>query len=149
MLNEALKRRISLAVWGFGILCGLWGCLAYTGAMFVVGINDSPQEIRAMTFALATPLPACILALWKRVIAGVWLVFSGVYYVYGLLAQRTYMIEVRHFSNQLSVSKTVEASLIFTAPLIALGAFGIITEFLKWPSMWSRQSDSTSREEGS
>jgi hypothetical protein len=140
MANENLKRGISLAVWGLGILGGLWGCVAYVGAMFVVGGNDSPQEVRALTFALATTFPACILALWQRVIAGAWLVFSGTYYIYGMLIQRAYMIEVRHFDNQLSVAKTVEASLFLAGPLLVLGTFGIATDLLRWPSVWKRQS---------
>jgi hypothetical protein len=144
MTKENAKRAISLAVWGLGILGGLWGCLAYVGTMFVVGENDSAQEVRALTFALATPLPACILALWKRTIAGGWLMFAGVYYTYGMLVERNYMIEVRHFPDQLSVPKTVEASLTIAGPLLALGAFGIITGVLGWPSLWIRQSQPSS-----
>jgi len=140
MMKANVKRAISFGVFGLGILASLWGCLAYVGAMFVVGGNDSPQEVRAITFALATPLPACFLALWKRIVGGAWLIFAGFYYIYGTLVQRAYMIDVRHFNNQLTVSKTVMGSLFIAVPLIALGTFSVITG-LKWPSLWEEPSE--------
>lgn len=138
-MNAKAKRAISLAVFSLAVLGGSWGCLAYAGAMFVVGINDSPQEVRALTFALATPLPACVLAVWQRVIAGTWLIFAGFYYVYGMLVQRTYMIEVRHFSNQMTVPQTIVDSFFIFIPLFALGTFAIVTGLLKWPPLWKPQ----------
>jgi hypothetical protein len=68
-MSDQIKRSISFGVFGFGIFGGLWGCLAFARGAFI-GANDNLQEILALTFALATPLPACILALWQRVIAG-------------------------------------------------------------------------------
>ena len=65
------------------------GCLAYARSAFVMGANDNLQEILALTFALATPRPACILALWQRVIAGSWL---SAFLPYGMVAERAYMI---------------------------------------------------------
>jgi hypothetical protein len=147
MTTENIKRTITLAVWGLGILGSLWGCLLYAGAMFVVGVNDSPQEVRALTFALATPLPACILALWQRLIAGVWLVFAGAYFIYGMQIQRTYMIEVRHFADQPSVLKTVQSSLPLAGLLFALGAFGIVTGLLRWPSIWRGRNRASLQEQ--
>jgi hypothetical protein len=99
--SDTTKRAISFAVFGLGILGGLWGCLAYARSMFVVDVNDSPREIWALTFALATPLPACVLALWQRVIAGFWLIFAGCYFLYGMVVQRAYMIQVGTFQINL------------------------------------------------
>jgi hypothetical protein len=140
MANENVKRTISMAVWGLGILGSLLGCLAYVGMMFCAGASDSPQEVRAITFAAMTPLPACILALWKRMYAGVWLVFAGAYLIYGMLVQRAFMIKVSCCGNQSSVLQTLKFGLLMAAPLLALGTFGIVTDLLKWPSVFKRQS---------
>lgn len=140
MTRDGTKRAISFAIFGLGILGGLWGCLAYAGAMFVVGTNDSPQEVWALTFAFATPLPACVLALWNRLVAGIWLIFAGCYFVYGMLVQRTYMIQVRHFPDQPTVIQTVLGSLRISLVLIAIGTFAVITDRIKWPELcrWPR-----------
>jgi hypothetical protein len=99
-----------------------------------------------MTFALATPLPACILALWQRVIAGWWLVFVGCFFPYGMLSERAYMIRVRSFPDQHTVLQTVLISLIISGPLIAIGLFGIVTGFWKWPKLFgSRRSNENDR----
>jgi hypothetical protein len=105
--------------------------------MFVVGVNDSGPEIWAITFALATPLPACVLALWQRKIAGFWLIFAGCYFPYGMLAQRTYMIHVSNFPDQPSVLQTIRGSLPLSLILIGIGLFSVITAFLKWPKLWA------------
>jgi hypothetical protein len=116
-----MKRAVSAGVFGLGVLGGLWGCLAYARAMFVVGDNDSPQEVLALTLALATPLPACIAALWKRLMPGIWLIFAGCFFTYGMLAERAYMIDVRHFSDEPTVARTIKFSLPCSLVLAALG----------------------------
>jgi hypothetical protein len=97
-MQQDVKRTVSAVVFGLGILGSLAGCAVYPGALFVVGANDCTQEVLAMTFALATPLPVCILALWHRVVAGTWLIFAGAFFTYGMLFQRSYMIHERHFT---------------------------------------------------
>jgi hypothetical protein len=57
----------------------------------------------------------------------------GLFFPYGLLAQRAYMIEVRHFSDQQTVSQTIGTCLPITLVLAALGAFAVVTHLLKWP----------------
>jgi hypothetical protein len=143
--QDGIKRSISFAVFGLGILGGLWGWLAYLGAMFVVGENDCSQEVWAITFALATPLPACIVALWWRKFAGLWLIFAGCYFPYGMVVQRAYMIQVRHFPNQPTILRTVEQNLIFALPLIAVGLFAVITGLLKWPKLIQWPADQKSQ----
>jgi hypothetical protein len=64
--KDEVKRVISFAVFGLGILGGLCSCSRYAFAMFVAGENDSFPVFLAITLAFATPLPACVLALWKR-----------------------------------------------------------------------------------
>jgi hypothetical protein len=140
MAANERKRAVSFAVFGLGILAGLFGCTQYPAAMFVVGVNDSAQEVWALTFALATPFFACILALWQRVIAGIWLIFAGCFWVYGMIAQRTYMIQVRHFAYQPTVQQTLHAEMPLSWALITMGLFALITDMLKWPRLLGRSA---------
>jgi len=117
------------------MLGGLWGWVVYAAAMFAVGVNDSAQEVLSLTIAFATTLPACLLALWRRLIAGLWLTFAACYFPYALVAQRTYMIQVRHFPDQPTVLQTAEGCLPYSIVLIGLGLFAVITELLKWPRL--------------
>lgn len=143
MLQDGNKRAISIAVFSLAILGSLAGCAVYPGALFVVGVNDCTQEVLAITFACATPLPVCLLALWKRVLAGAWLIFAGAFFTYGMLAERSFMINVRHFNGEESILKTVVGSLAVSAPLIAVGLFGVLTGLAGWPSIWKKtESDS-------
>ena len=87
--KEGVKRVISFAVFGLGMLGGLWSCSRYAHAMFVANDNDSPPGLLAITLAFATPLPACVVALWKRLAAGVWLIVSGCYLPIGIENMRS------------------------------------------------------------
>jgi hypothetical protein len=133
--KDGVKRVISFAVFGLGILGGLWSCSRYSFAMFVAGENDSFPGFLAITLAFATPLPACVLALWKRIPAGLWLIAAGCYFPLGMLFQRVFMIYVRHFPDQDSVRQTLMISLPYSSVLIALGSFGVVTGILKWPKL--------------
>ena len=140
MISGRMKKVVSASVFGLGILGGLFGCLIYAGGMFTAGVNDSTQEILALTFAFATPFPACAVALWKRLVPGIWLIFAGCFFSYGMLAQRTYMINVRHFPDQPSVAQTIRFSIPCSLILAALGAFAVVTHVLKWPEVLSRSN---------
>jgi hypothetical protein len=146
MANEGTKRAISFAVFGFGILGGLWGCFVYAGGLFTVGNNDCLQEILAITFAFATPFPACVLALWKRSIAGFWLIFAGCFFPYGMMVERAYMIQVRHFPDQLTVLQTIQYSLYISLPLIGIGLFGVVTDRLKWPKLLGKTASTNTED---
>ena len=140
-MSDRSKRAISAAVFGLGILGGLWGCVASAASAFTIGANDSTPEILAIIFALATPLPVCIVALWKRLVPGMWLIFAGCFFPYGMLAQRAYMIKVQHFYDQETVLETLRFSLPCTFVLVALGAFAVTTHLLKWPEVLQRSAD--------
>ena len=137
MISDQSKRAISAAVFGLGILGGLWGCVACAGSAFTIGTNDCTPEILAITFALATPLPACTVALWKRLVPGIWLIFAGCFFPYGMLAERAYMIEVQHFNDQPTVSQAIRYCLPYTLVLAAFGGFAVVTHCLKWPEVLS------------
>ena len=105
--------------------------LATPSPCLFAGENDSFRGILAITLAFATPLPACVLALWKRIPAGLWLSLAGCYFPLGMLFQRVFMIYVRHFPDQDSVRQTLMISLPYSSVLIALGSFGVVNRDLE------------------
>jgi hypothetical protein len=78
-------------------------------------------------------------------IAGLWLIFAGCFFTYGMVAQRAYMIQVRHFPNQPTIRQVIHTSLLISLILIVFGSFAVVTHLLKWPKLWrsSRVSDPT------
>ena len=135
MNRDAAKRALSFGVFGFGMLGGLWSCSRYTRAMILSGNNDSSAEFLALTFAFATPLPACVVALWKRIEAGIWLIFAGCFLPIGMLLQRAFMIYVRQFPDQSTAWQTILVFLPYSLVLICLGSFGVVTGLRKWPRL--------------
>jgi hypothetical protein len=134
VITDQGKRTISFSVFGFGIFGGLCSCAIFAKAAFVMGGNDTLPEILALTFAFGTPLPACILALWWRRIAGSWLIFSGCFLIYGLLDQRgweTYGGSV----DEISVWKTILIALPVSSVLVGIGLFSVLTEIRRWPKL--------------
>lgn len=73
-------------------------------------------------------------------IAGSWLIFAGCYFHYGMITQRAYMIQVRHFPDQPSLQQTILTSLYISLSLIGIGLFGIVTDILKWPGLLGKSS---------
>src|ERR1700679_4126523 len=104
---DAAERVVSFGVFGLGMLGGLWSCSRYAHAMFVANDNDSPPRLLAITLALATPLPSCVVALWKRIAAGVWLIVLGCYLPIGMLLQRAFMLYVRHSPHEPTAWQTI------------------------------------------
>jgi len=140
-MTEQVKRAVSFAVLVLGIVGGLVGCLPYPAAMFSIGPRDCPQELWAITFAFATPLPTCVLALWKRLPAGLWLVFAGCFLPYGMLSERTYLMQQKIFPYQPDYPfqptpfETVKGSLPVCFGLVGIGVFFTVTSLLKWPKL--------------
>ena len=65
-------------------------------------------------------------------------------FTYRLLAQRAYMIQVRHVPDQPTIRQTIHDCLPIGLTLIVFGSFAVVTHLLKWPK-WrsSRVSDPT------
>jgi hypothetical protein len=141
VLSDADKRTISVGVFALGVFGGLWGCGIFARGAFVMGANDSLPEILAVTFAFATPLPTFVFALWQPVKAGLWLIFTGLFFPCGMIAQRAYLIEVRHFPDQPTVSQDMLAGLPYTCVLVGFGLFYVLTGLWKWPRPLRRSID--------
>jgi hypothetical protein len=147
MKRADLKRTISATLFGMGILVGMAGCAIYPMAVFSVGINDSAQEIWALSLVFLSLLPTCVLALRFRLLAGCMMLFVPSFFIYATFAQRTFMINVRHFSQPPIDSKQIVDSFTLTWPYVVLGAFAILTSILRWPPVvrWPRPASSLKR----
>ena len=116
-----------------------WLC-DYPMAVFTVGANDSSQEVWGISLAFLSLFPTSILALRFRLIAGCIMLFVPCFFIYASLAQRTFMVNVRHFPQPPIGSKQIIGSFALTWPYVVLGAFAILTSMLSWPPVvqWPR-----------
>jgi hypothetical protein len=134
-MTDRLKRSISLGVFSLGMIGGVFGCVRAPGAIFVIGVNDSTPEVVGLLLPL-TLLPLCIVALWWRRLASLWLLVLALIWTFGMVYERHYMSSVRHFPPD-----TVPAFLVGEmAPayfVSALAIFGLLTENAGWPKIVS------------
>jgi hypothetical protein len=76
---------------GFGSIWGLFALGATLISSFTIGSNDTKPEIVALVIYGLTILPCCILAIWFRRPAALWLIslaaISGFGFVYQLVVQ--------------------------------------------------------------
>jgi hypothetical protein len=135
MKSATVKRAISATLFGLGVLVGLAGCAIYPMAVFAVGANDSSQEVWGISLVFLSLFPTCVLALRFRLLAGCMMLFVPSFYIYSTLAQRTFMINVRHFPQPPIDSKQIIGSFELTWPYVVLGAFAIFTSMLDWPTV--------------
>ena len=135
MKNVTMKRAISATVFGLGILIGMAGCAIYPMAVFTVGANDSSQEVWGISLVFLSLFPTCILALRFRLLAGCMMLFVPCFFIYASLAQRAFMINVRHFPQPPIDLKQIIGSFALTWPYIVLGAFAILTSMFGWPTV--------------
>lgn len=140
--REELKRAIGAMLFGLGILVGMAGCAIYPLAVFMVGANDSSQEGWGISLVFLSLFPICILALRFRLIAGCMMLFVPCFFIYASLAQRTFMVTVRHFPQPSINSAQIIGTFRLTWPYVVLGAFAILTSMLRWPTVvrWPRSS---------
>jgi hypothetical protein len=108
------------------------------GRCVVIGANDSALAVWAVAFAFAVPAPACVLALWQRAIAGIFLIAASCYLTFSAVVERAYLIEVRHFPNQPSLKDTILGSFQLAWIPAAIGLFATVTGLLKWPEVLQR-----------
>jgi len=134
-LSDSAKRTLSFTIFGLGILVGIVGCIGLPMATFAAGENDSQPEVWAFLLIFGTPLPAFLIALWKRLPAGLLLTFVGLFVPFAMLYQRHYEMVVRHFPDVPSIGATLSGFAQMYVPFLALGIFALVTERLKWPRL--------------
>ncbi len=105
--------------------------------IFNIGANDSLVGIGALLYTEFLYLPTLIFALWHRKIASYILLSTGPVMVIGLIAQRSYMHEVRGFPLD-PLPLLFEEILIGLIPAFA-GLFLFLTDFYGWPLLLKRR----------
>lgn len=139
MENVTIKRTISAILFGLGIVVGMAGCAIYPMAIFTVGVNDSSQEVWGISLVFLSLFPMSILALRFRLLAGCMMLFVPCFFIYSSVAQRAFLVSVRHFPQFPIDSKRIIGSFVLTWPYIVLGIFAVLTsifgwaEVLRWP----------------
>jgi hypothetical protein len=136
----AVKKTISLTLFSLGGLTGLAGCAIYPMAVFTVGANDSWQEVCGISLIFLSLFPTCVLALRFPLLAGCLMLLVPCFNVYASIAQRSFMVHVRHFPQPPIDVREMIGEIRLIWPYIALGVFAIITSMLGWPTIlrWPR-----------
>ena len=80
-------RDMTKVVLGFGSIWGLFAFGAMLFGSFTFGANDSTPEVVAIILYGLTILPACILAIWFRKQAALWLILLSPIAAFGFVYQ--------------------------------------------------------------
>lgn len=149
MEKGTVETAVSGALFGLGICVGMVGCVVYPMAVFTVGANDSSQEVWGISLVFLSLFPTCILALRFRLVAGGMMLFVPCFFIYSSFAQRSFMMNVRHFPQAPITAPQIVGSFRLTWPYVALGCFAILTGMLRWPPVvdWPRLSPSPEQEQ--
>ena len=135
-MDHKAQRDLSVLVFSVGICLGVLGCLAAPKAIFTLGINDCTSEWIAAFLCPTTFMPTCILALWRRRIAGVWFLVLTAIWIYAMIAERHYMTTVRRFPDQ--GTPAFLETLLPACVLLFFGLFALGTERAGWPRIIKR-----------
>jgi hypothetical protein len=143
-MTDRLKRSISVGVFSLGMVGGVFGCARAPGAIFVIGVNDSTPEVVALLLPV-TLLPVCIVALWRRRVASLWLLLLALIWTVGMVYQRHYISNVRHFPPD-SIPAFLVGEMAPAYFVLALAIFGLLTENAGWPKIVSRRQPAQDRQ---
>lgn len=80
-------RDLTKVIIGFGSIWGLFALGAMLIGSFTIGSNDTVPEIVAIVLYGLTILPTCILAIWYRRTAAVWLITLAPIAAFGFIYQ--------------------------------------------------------------
>lgn len=134
-MTSAVQKAVSMTLFGLGACAGLAGCAIYPMAVFTVGVNDSWQEVCGISLVFLSLCPMCVLALRFPLFAGCSMLLVPCFNIYAIIAQRSFMIHVRHFPQPPIEARQMIGEIHLVWPYIALGLFAIITLRLGWPTI--------------
>jgi hypothetical protein len=139
-MTSKAQKAASITFFGLGACVGLAGCAIYPMAVFTVGANDSWQEVSGISLVCLSLFPLCVLALRFPLFAGCSMLLVPPFFFYASIAQRSFMIHVRHFPQPPIDARQLIQALHLVWPHIALGLFAIITSRLGWSTVlnWPR-----------
>ena len=127
------KSALSWGVVAAGIILGI-SFLALVAPVWVytAGLNDNQWEKVAVYALMGSTLPASILAIYQRLVAGVWLTLVGLYatVVMGWSAYQLWLAHAQGVDYSEVFSDSGVAFLV-----AAIGIFFCITTALNWPDL--------------
>lgn len=124
--QQELRRFWERVVFALGMGAGLFPFAVPPLALSAAGRHTAGLEFIALVVFSLTVLPACVTAFWCRGVAAVWLLAAGVVIAAMLLAEQHALLAAHHMPPDYG------SDYLFVFPL-ALGAFGIFTEWKRWP----------------
>lgn len=131
--KEDLRRFWGRVVFAVGMLAGMFPMAVPPLAVSNLGEHTARLEVLALVAFLVSVLPASILAFWHRREATAWLLLAGV-------AAMALVLTEQHVLAGRGTAPDYGSDYLFLIPL-ALGIFGIVTEWMGWPSPLLRPRD--------
>jgi len=124
-MNDSVKRRISIVFLSLGIVIGLFGWVAVPTRMSAFGVDESRITTILDVGCLILFGPVCVVAFWKRKIAGV------VFVVLSILWALSTLIQLCVYGYDITNPGPLACLFIFAC----FGAFTVMTEQVGWPTI--------------
>jgi hypothetical protein len=130
--KEDLRRFWGRVVFVLGMLVGMFPMAVPPLAISSLGGHTARLEVLALIVFSVSVLPASILAFWHRREALAWLLLAGV-------AAAALVLTEQHALAARGIAPDYGSDYLFVLPL-ALGIFGIVTEWGGWPPLLERRA---------
>ncbi|HTV82065.1 MAG TPA: hypothetical protein VME18_05400 [Acidobacteriaceae bacterium] len=130
--KQVLRSFWGRVVFALGMLAGMFPMAVPPLAISNLGERTAMLEVLALIVFSVSVLPASILAFWHRRGATAWLLLSGV-------AAAALVLSEQHVLGARGIAPDYGSDYLFILPL-ALGAFGIFTEWKGWPPLLERSA---------
>jgi len=144
-MRDSSKRIVSALIFAAGLSFSFVGCAASARGFFTLGANDSVGEVVAILICFPGFFAASILAFWKRRVAGTVMLALPLIFIAGMLDERRYILNVRHFPQE-SLFTDLWHTILPCLPVIFLGVFAFLTGVAGWQEVISRRA--APREDG-
>jgi hypothetical protein len=129
--KQELRRFWGRVVFALGMGAGMFPLAVPPLAISSLGEQTAKLEVVALTVFCVSVLPASVLAFWHRRGATVWLLLTG-------LLTATLVLAEQHALGARGTAPDYGSDYLFVFPL-ALGLFGIFSEWKGWPPLLPRR----------
>jgi len=131
--KEDLRRFWGRVVFVLGMMAGMFPMAVPPLAVSNLGEHTAILEVLALIAFSVSVLPASILAFWHRREASAWLLLTGV-------AAAALVLTEQHVLGTRGIAPDYGSDYLFVLPL-ALGVFGMVTEWKDWPALLDRTAE--------
>lgn len=130
--KQELRRFWGRVVFAIGLGTGMFPMAVPPLALSNLGEHTAMLELVALIVFSVSVLPASVLAFWHRRTASAWLLLAGVMTAALVLTEQ-------HVLGARGTAPDYGSDYLFVIPL-ALGLFGIFTEWKGWPPLLERKA---------